>query len=65
MTPNPKYGQTEPAPVHVLPELAFDLSEGHPLPANLGKTEVPVVFHPELAFDLSAAEPVPARPGGE
>jgi len=43
-----------------MPELAFDLSEGHPLPATLGQTESPVVLLPELAFDLSAAEPVPS-----
>src|SRR5947208_1111028 len=60
MTPNHKHGQTEPAPVHVLPELAFDLSEGQPLAATPGQTEVPVVVLPELAFDMSATEPVPS-----
>jgi hypothetical protein len=60
MTPNHPYGQTEPAPVYVLPELAFDLSEGQPLSATLGQTEVPVVVLPELAFDMSATEPVPS-----
>ncbi len=74
MNPNREYGQTEPAPVHVLPELAFDLSEGQPLPLKLGLTEVPVVVLPEVAFDL-LPRPVPPlqltvslrpepRPGG-
>ena len=52
MNSNREYGQTEPAPVHVLPELVFDLSEGEQLPATLGQTEVPVIVLPEVAFDL-------------
>src|SRR5438128_975447 len=42
MTPDFKYGKTAIAPVTILPELAIDMSEGEPLPANLGRTEVPV-----------------------
>ena len=43
-------GQTQPAPVNVLPELLFDLSEGQPLPATRGRTEVPVALLPDLGL---------------
>jgi hypothetical protein len=59
MTPDQEYGRTAPAPVHVLPELTFDLAEGRPLPATLGKTTAPVHVLPELAFDLRPGEPGP------
>jgi hypothetical protein len=59
MNPNRDYGRTEPGPVHILPELLFDLSEGESLPANLGQTEVPVVVLPEVVFDL-LPKPVPS-----
>jgi hypothetical protein len=36
----------------MLPELAIDMSDGQPLPSNLGKTVVPVHVLPELAVDF-------------
>jgi hypothetical protein len=53
MTVNRKYGRTELAPVTTLPELAIDMSEGQPVPTNLGKTEVPVcvIQGPTLDFE--------------
>jgi hypothetical protein len=60
MTPDPEQGRTVPVPVINLPELVFDLSEGHPLPSPLGKTEAPVHILPGLTFDLQPAEPTPA-----
>ncbi len=60
MPTNRDYGQTELAPVQVLSEIVFDLSEGQPLPATLGKTEMPVVVLPEVAFDMRPTEPVPS-----
>jgi hypothetical protein len=60
MNPHEEYGQTTPVPVNILPELAWDVSEGQPLPTTLGKTEAPVVILPELVCDLKPVEPVPA-----
>jgi len=57
MTPEAKYGQTAPAPVTILPELAIDMSEGQPPLSNLGKTEVPVHVLPELAPDFGPTVP--------
>jgi hypothetical protein len=57
MTPESAYGQTAPASVTILPELAIDMSEGQSLPSELGKTEVPVHVLPELALDFGASVP--------
>jgi hypothetical protein len=57
MTPESEYGQTAPAPVTILPELALDLSEGQPLLSDLGKTDVPVHGLPELALDFGPTVP--------
>lgn len=54
MTPHRKCGQTAPAPVTILPALAIDMSDGKPLPANLGKTEVPVTVIEGPTLDLGA-----------
>jgi hypothetical protein len=48
------FSKVEAVPIHVLPDLPFDLSDGKPLPQGLGTTDVPVVVLPELAFDLQA-----------
>jgi hypothetical protein len=68
MTPDRKYGKTAPAPVTILPASEIDMSDGKPLPANLGKTEVPVTviegptldFGPEMFH--GAAEPLRQTP---
>ena len=55
MDPKRNFGQSEAAVV-VLPDLAFDLAEGKPLPgpAQLGKADMPVRVLEELAFDLQS-----------
>ena len=52
--------RADPVPVKVLPELAFDMSEGQPLAPCPGKTSSPVNIMPELVFDIGSAEPEPA-----
>jgi len=58
MSENPRIGQTASAPVHILPRLEWDMSEGQTLPADLGETWIPVTFLPEQSFDLQPSLPV-------
>jgi hypothetical protein len=55
--PESKYGRTTPGPVIMLPELAIDMSEGRPLPSNLGRTEVPMSVIEGLPLDLGSTVP--------
>jgi hypothetical protein len=56
MSAQRKLGQTIPGPVKVLPELAFDMLEGKPVPAGLGKTHMPVKVLQPLSFDMQSAD---------
>ena len=53
MSAQPEFGQTLPGPVKVLPELAFDMLAGQPIPAGLGKTHMPVKVLQPLSFDMA------------
>jgi hypothetical protein len=57
MATHRELGRAAPERVHALPELSFDMFEGQPAPAALGKTATPVAVLPELAFDMTADWP--------
>ena|SRR5438128_9182259 len=57
MTPTFNYGKTVVGPVTILSDMPIDMSEGQPLPPNLGKTEVLVRVIQGPTLDFGPAVP--------